>query len=106
MRALPNIVTATIVSRGGNHIAGAVPRGAHLDTFVAMSAILVGAAESATGELKEKLRYIVVELTERKLVLLNAGPRVFLILTAAAEAPVEELVEKATPLAQQISENV
>jgi len=100
------VTTATIVSRGGNHIAGGVPRGAHLDTFVAMSAILMGAAESATGELKEKLRYITVELAERKLVLLNAGPRVLLVIGATAEAPAEELVERATAFAQRIADNV
>ena len=42
-----SVQDAAIVSRSGMHVAGEVPRGAHMETYVAMSAILLGAAESA-----------------------------------------------------------
>jgi predicted regulator of Ras-like GTPase activity (Roadblock/LC7/MglB family) len=37
-----NIETSVLVSRSGMHISGAAPEGVHLETFVAMSAILLG----------------------------------------------------------------
>ena len=55
------------------HIAGDSPRGVHLETYVAMSAILLGAAETATAEMKDKLLYVSVELNRGKMVLTSAG---------------------------------
>lgn len=84
---------ATIVSRSGMHIAGDIPRGAHLETYVAMSAILLGAAESATSELHDELKYILVQLEGGKFVLSSAGNRALLIMRATDDANPDELAE-------------
>ena len=102
-KEMPSVYEATVVSRSGMHIAGDSPKGVHLETFVAMSAILLGAAETATSELKDKLQYVSVELTRSRMVLTSAGNRALLVLTASSEMETEELAEKAAEYAARIS---
>jgi len=105
-KALPSVYEATVVSRSGMHIAGDSPKGVHLETFVAMSAILLGAAETATSELKDKLQYVSVELTRSRLVLTSAGNRALLVLTASDEMSTEELAENAHKYADIIAGHI
>lgn len=101
IRAVPSIYEATIVSRSGMHIAGDAPKGVHLETFVAMSAILFGAAETATAELKDRLLYVSVELGRGKMVLASAGPRALLVVTASKDMATDLLASKAIEFANK-----
>lgn len=105
-KELPSVYEATVVSRSGMHIAGDSPKGVHLETFVAMSAILLGAAETATGELKDRLRYVSVELSRSRMVLTSAGNRALLVLTASSDIETEEMAEKATEFAERIASKI
>lgn len=102
IRAIPSVYEATVVSRSGMHIAGDAPKGVHLETFVAMSAILLGAAETATAELKDKLQYVVVELTRGKMVLMSAGQRALLVVTASKDMSTSDLTAKMKDFAAKI----
>lgn len=102
-KAMPSVYEATVVSRSGMHIAGDSPKGVHLETFVAMSAILLGAAETATSELKDRLQYVAVELSRSRMVLMSAGNRALLVLTASNETSAAELASKADPFAEKIA---
>jgi predicted regulator of Ras-like GTPase activity (Roadblock/LC7/MglB family) len=102
-KEMPSVYEATVVSRSGMHIAGDSPKGVHLETFVAMSAILLGAAETATSELKDKLQYVSVELSRSRMVLTSAGNRALLVLTASNDIDTDELAEKAAEYAARIS---
>lgn len=77
---------AVLVSRSGMHIAGTVPPGAHPETFVAMFAILLGAAETATSELKERLESVVMHLGSSTIIIANDGPKAILVLRTAPNA--------------------
>ena len=101
IRSVPSVYEATIVSRSGMHIAGDAPKGVHLETFVAMSAILLGAAETATSELKDKLQYVAVELARGKMVLTSAGSRALLVVTASSDITTELLASKAVAFASR-----
>src|SRR3990172_1845967 len=68
---LPSVKAKTLVSRSGMHIAGKVPSTAHLETYVAMSAIIHGAADPIASELGDKLRYINIEMEGSKLMLVG-----------------------------------
>src|SRR5512137_2757425 len=94
IRSIPSVFEATVVSRSGMHIAGDAPKGVHLETFVAMSAILLGAAETATAELKDKLLNVVVELSRGKMILMSAGPRALLVVTASKDMSTADLTAK------------
>lgn len=105
-KSIPTIYEATVVSRSGMHIAGDSPKGVHLETFVAMSAILLGAAETATAELKDRLQYVAVELTRSRMILTSAGNRALLVLTASTDVSTSELAERAKEFAERIAEKI
>ena len=106
IRSIPSVYEATVVSRSGMHIAGDAPKGIHLETFVAMSAILLGAAETATSELKDKLQYVAVELARVKMVLVSAGNRALLVVMASKDIETRELAAKAKEFAAKIEDKI
>jgi len=102
IRSIPSVYEATVVSRSGMHIAGDAPKGVHLETFVAMSAILLGAAETATAELKDKLQNVSIELSRGRMVLVSAGNRALLVLTASKDISAADLATKAKEFAVKV----
>lgn len=102
IRSIPSVYEATVVSRSGMHIAGDAPKGVHLETFVAMSAILLGAAETATAELKDKLQNVSIELSRGRMVLVSAGNRALLVLTASKDISAADLAAKAKEFAAKV----
>ncbi len=89
----PGITDAVLVSRSGMHIAGKVPSGAHAETFVAMSAILLGAAETSTSELKEKLKIVTIMLERSKVAIGVVSPKAVLVLKSDLSESDEHLME-------------
>jgi len=83
----------TLISRSGMHIGGDVPENAHLETFVAMSAILLGAAETATSELEEELSHVVVELKRSRVLVMNNGPSALLAVKMSKKCDIEDILE-------------
>jgi len=77
-----------------------------METYVAMSAILLGAAESATSELHDKLSHIVVQLQEGKLVLAPAGKRALLVMKAENDADPVKLADIAKNYSEQIEKSM
>ncbi len=83
----------TLISRSGMHIGGDVPENAHLETFVAMSAILLGSAETATSELKEELSHVIVELKESRVLVMNDGPQALLAIKMPKSSDIEKVLK-------------
>ncbi|TLZ61309.1 MAG: hypothetical protein E6K13_07215 [Methanobacteriota archaeon] len=80
VQALDGIHDAVLVSRSGMYIAGSVPEGVFQDTFVAMFAILLGAAETATAELRDRIDSVVLNLDKSRIVVINDGPKAIFVL--------------------------
>ena len=78
LRSLGEISNAAVVSRSGMLIDGDAPDNIHTETFGAMMAIMLGAAETATAESSDPLKLIDVELAESHLVIIGAGQRILL----------------------------
>lgn len=91
MESVAGIDNAVIVSRSGMHIAGRVPSGAHTETFVAMSAILLGAAETATTEIKDKLDHVTIDLFESRILIKTISSRGILVLKMTKDAPMDNV---------------
>jgi predicted regulator of Ras-like GTPase activity (Roadblock/LC7/MglB family) len=68
------------------YVMGGPPKGVHRETFAAMSAIILGAAETTSTELKDKLTKVVIELTEQNLILIGVGPKYLVVVTADRDA--------------------
>ncbi len=83
----------TLISRSGMHIGGDVPENAHIETFVAMSAILLGAAETATSELEEELSHVMVELKKSRVLVMNDGPSALLAIKMSKSCDIKEILE-------------
>jgi predicted regulator of Ras-like GTPase activity (Roadblock/LC7/MglB family) len=86
IEGLRGVHDAVLVSRSGMHIAGSVPDGAHTETFVAMFAILLGAAETATSELRDRLDTVVLELEASRIFIVNNGPKAIFVLRTSRDA--------------------
>ena len=86
IEGIPGVHNAVLVSRSGMHIAGSVPEGAHTETFVAMFAILLGAAETATSELRDRLDTVIIELEGSRIFIVNNGPKAIFVLRTSREA--------------------
>ncbi len=92
------IISSVVVSRSGMHIAGQPPEGVHLETFVAMSAILLGSAETAITELKGELEDVFVELDRSRIIIDSAGNKGLLVVVTNTKEnfdSIHTLVKKA-----------
>jgi predicted regulator of Ras-like GTPase activity (Roadblock/LC7/MglB family) len=76
----PKVITSLVISRSGMHIAGQPPVGVHLETFVAMAAVLLSAAESASSGLKGELENIFIELDRSSIIIDNVGNKGLLVV--------------------------
>src|SRR5713101_1446618 len=106
LKAVPGVSDAVLVSRSGMHIAGSVPEGAHVETFVAMFAILLGAAETATSELKERLDNVVIELEASRILIINDGPKAIFVLRTSRSADVDAVRAEVTKFSKRIEEHL
>ncbi|MFQ5883888.1 MAG: roadblock/LC7 domain-containing protein [Thermoplasmata archaeon] len=98
----PGVSEAVLVSRSGMHIAGNVPEGAHAETYVAMFAILLGAAETAISELKERLDTVVINLERSRVMIVNNGPKALFVLRVTSEIDFNGLSDKLGEISQKL----
>jgi len=95
-----------LVSHSGAHIAGDVPKGAHSDTFVAMFAIILGAAETARSELKERLDSVVINMEGSRLVIINHGSKALFVIRTTQDMDPRQLRTSLERYAKQIEEHL
>lgn len=93
-----------LVSHSGAHIAGNVPPGAHSDTFVAMFAIILGAAETARSELKERLDSVVINMESSRLVIINHGSKALFVVRTSKDKDLVQLRQNLEKYARRIEE--
>lgn len=103
---MPGVSDAVLVSRSGMHIAGQVPEGAHAETFVAMFAILLGAAETATSELREKLDNVVIELESSRILIVNDGPKAIFVLRTSRAVDVDKVRSEVVKVSKRVEEHL
>ncbi len=106
LESAEGVQDAVLVSRSGMHIAGTVPKGAHSETFVAMFAILLGAAETATSELKERLDSVVINLESSKVLIVNDGPKALFVLRTNGDVDERRLKQSLEKYVKRIEEHL
>lgn len=106
IEGLEGVSQAVLVSRSGMHIAGSVPPGAHAETYVAMFAILLGAAETATSELREKLDTVTIDLAASRILILNNGPKAIFVLRTTRESDIDTVRTEVAKRSKQIEEHL
>ncbi|MGD0057010.1 MAG: roadblock/LC7 domain-containing protein [Methanomassiliicoccales archaeon] len=95
IKNLEHVKDVSLISRGGMYISGDPPKGVHQETFAAMSAIILGAAETTSAELKDNFNRVVLQLAGRNLILTGAGPRYLLVVATDAEGDVGKISTEA-----------
>ncbi len=78
--------SSAVISRDGVIIASDMPGSPEEnESFAAMAAALLGAAETATSELRQGVpRRVIMELGERRIVEVGAGPLALLVASVTA----------------------
>jgi len=78
---------SAIVTRTGLLIASNLPEDINAETFAAMSATVIGAADTAISELKgNDVSGVIIEGEEAKLIMMDAGPNTILVSMVAKNA--------------------
>ncbi len=101
-----DVSNVTLVSRDGKHIAGDVPKKAHNETYIAMSAILLGSAETATSEVDEKLNYVLVELDDSRILIQDSNTFAILVTRLRKDACLEDVLEITDKYIDEIKESL
>ncbi|UZE92569.1 MAG: roadblock/LC7 domain-containing protein [Methanosarcinales archaeon] len=87
LRRTGDIEASAIVSRDGLLMASDIPESVHAETFAAMSATMLGAAETAVAELKKGIPdRLIIESKKGKVITTGAGPKVLLVVLTSPEA--------------------
>jgi predicted regulator of Ras-like GTPase activity (Roadblock/LC7/MglB family) len=80
LKNLGSIEACAIASRDGLLMSSDMPEGIMGETFAAMSATMLGAAETAASELNKGLpSRVIVESKSGKLICMGAGPKALLV---------------------------
>ena len=105
IRRAGGIRAIAIVSRDGILIASDMPAEIHPETFAAMSAIMLGAAETAALEINMAgPDRIIVETDEGKLVVSGAGERMMLVVLADTHAGLGHVIVEMSRAVTRIKE--
>jgi predicted regulator of Ras-like GTPase activity (Roadblock/LC7/MglB family) len=93
---------AFTATRSGNFISGVLPEGQHRDTFVAMTAIIHGGAETTSMELKSHLDHILVNFSQLQMLVMGLGTKAILGIIGQGIGP--DIIEKTRALANDIKD--
>ena len=87
LKNLGNVEACAIASRDGLLMSSEMPGNVVGETFAAMSATMLGAAETAASELDNGLpSRVIVESKNGKLICMGAGPKALLVTMTASDA--------------------
>lgn len=87
LKRVGGINASSIVSRDGLVVVSDMNSKPHAETFAAMSATMLGAAENATTELGKGIPdRVIVESDNGKLVAMGAGPKALLVILTEPNA--------------------
>ena len=87
LKQMGGINASSIASRDGLLVVSDMESESHAETFAAMSATMLGAAENATTELGKGIPdRVIVESDHGKLVAMGAGPKALLVILTEPDA--------------------
>jgi len=98
------ITASAVVSRDGVILQSDIESGEEeKETFAAMTAAILGAAETATSELKQGVpRRVIIESEGRRLIEVGAGPMALLVASVDQSVPMETAAKEIDRAAAEI----
>lgn len=91
--SVSGVLSASLITRSGEYVEGTIPPDTRRDTFSAMSAIILGAAERSAIELNNSLLKVSVELDNSTLIVFGLDSQHLAAVISTSEADVNEIVE-------------
>lgn len=99
------VETSAVASRDGLLICSTISRKQQVETFVAMSATMIGAAETATTELGKGIPdRIIVESKTGRIIGTGAGPKALLLVMTKPDASLGLVLIEMAKASQRIKE--
>jgi predicted regulator of Ras-like GTPase activity (Roadblock/LC7/MglB family) len=104
LKTVGGVMSSAVVTRDGLLVSADTSPDVDAETFAAMSASMMGSAETAVTEVKGGTAgRVIVESEHSKLIALGAGPKVLLVVLATREAPLGLILLKLGDAARKIS---
>jgi len=105
IKNIGGVEASAIASRDGLLIYSNITNKTHAETFVAMSATMLGAAETALTELGKGIPdRIIVETNQGKLIATGAGPKALLIIMTEPDAELGLILVEVPKASKKIKE--
>lgn len=99
------VEASAVASRDGLLICSTISKKQHAETFVAMSATMIGAAETATTELGKGIPdRIIVESKTGRIIGTGAGPKALLLVMTKPDAGLGLVLIEMTKASEQIKQ--
>ena len=99
------VEASAVASRDGLLICSTISKKQHAETFVAMSATMLGAAETATMELGKGIPdRIIVESKNGKIIGTGAGPKALLLVMTKPDAGLGLVLIEMSKASEQINQ--
>lgn len=96
--------SAALVMRSGSLFAGRAPPAVNRETYAAMAAVMVGAAETGTADLGDPLLFLDVRLKSGALLCAPVGPKLLLAVHLSDSAALAGTGPKLSEAAKRIAE--
>ncbi|HEY9246177.1 MAG TPA: roadblock/LC7 domain-containing protein [Candidatus Methanoperedens sp.] len=104
LRNIGGIEASAIASRDGLIICSNVPQKKHAETFCAMSATMLGAAETAASQLGKGIPCrLIVESNKAKIIATGAGQKALLIVMTKHDASLGLILMEVDKASQKVS---
>src|SRR5947208_14266737 len=87
---------AMLVGLAGTYLAGTVPRGVHVDTFVSLFAVRAGSAETVTEQAKNIMGSVILRFKTSPYLIVPGGRKSLLVLLLDATAAPHTTILAAT----------
>ncbi len=105
LKGVGDIEASAIVSRDGLLIAADISQSVNAEAFAAMTATMLGAAETATSELGKGVPdRVIVEGKEGKIIATGAGPKALLVVMTAPKANLGLVLLEMSKVSEKIRE--
>lgn len=99
------VEASAVASRDGLLICSTIPKRHHAETFAAMAATMIGAAETAASELGKGIpERIIVESKKGKIIGTGAGDKAFLIVMTQNDDRIDVILEETAKASEKIKQ--
>jgi len=104
LKTVGGVISSAVVTRDGLLVSADASTDVDAETFAAMSASMMGSAETAITEVKGGTAgRVIVESENSKLIALGAGPKVLLVVLTTRETQLGLILLKLNDAARKIS---